>query len=64
MKLRRLTAIACGNKIFLQVCKDEPTIVLILPEKDFQFFTTAPVPIRMSSQASMVIGPRIAANYG
>ena len=35
-----------------------------LPQKNFKFFATSPVPIRRSSQASMVIGPRIAANYG
>ena len=35
-----------------------------LPQKVFKFFATLPVPIRKSGQASMVIGPRIAANYG
>ena len=34
-----------------------------LPQKIFKFFTTSPVPICRSSQAFMVIGPRIAANY-
>ena len=36
----------------------------ILPQKIFKFFAASPVPIRRSSQAFMVIGPRIAANYG
>ena len=35
-----------------------------LPQKIFKFFATSPVPIRRSGQAFMVIGPRIAANYG
>ena len=35
-----------------------------LPQKIFKFFATFPVPICKSGQASMVIGPRIAANYG
>ena len=35
-----------------------------LAQKIFKFFATLPVPIRKSGQASMVIGPRIAANYG
>ena len=35
-----------------------------LPQKIFKIFATLPVPIRKSGQASMVIGPRIAANYG
>ena len=35
-----------------------------LPRKIFKNFATSPVPIRRSGQAFMVIGPRIAANYG
>ena len=35
-----------------------------LPQKMFKFFATSPVPIGRSGQALMVIGPRIAANYG
>ena len=35
-----------------------------LPQKNFKFFAASPVPIHRSSQAFMVIGPRIAANYG
>ena len=35
-----------------------------LPQKIFKNFATSPVPIRRSGQAFMVIGPRIAANYG
>ena len=36
-----------------------------LAPKNFQIFSQPlPVPIRKSGQASMVIGPRIAANYG
>ena len=35
-----------------------------LPQKMFKFFATSPVPIGRSGQAFMVIGPRIAANYG
>ena len=35
-----------------------------LPQKMFKFFATSPVPVGRSGQASMVIGPRIAANYG
>ena len=35
-----------------------------LPLKIFKFFTTSPVPICRFSQAFMVIGPCIAANYG
>ena len=35
-----------------------------LPQKIFKFFITSPVPICRSSQAFMVIGPHIAANYG
>ena len=35
-----------------------------LPQKIFKFFATSPVPIRRSGQAFMVIGPRIAVNYG
>ena len=34
-----------------------------LDPKIFKFFAIFPVPIRKSGQASMVIGPRIAANY-
>ena len=72
MNLRRLTAIACGNKIFLQFYKDErhskPTIVFSgrvrFSKKIFIFFTTLSVLIRMYGQAFMVIGPRITANYG
>ena len=30
----------------------------------FKLFTTSLVPVRMSGQAFIVIGPRIAANYG
>ena len=33
-------------------------------KKNFKFFTTLPVPVCMSSQASRVTGPHIAANYG
>ena len=35
-----------------------------LPQKMFKFFATSPVPVGRSGQAFMVIGPRIAANYG
>ena len=35
-----------------------------LPTKLSKFFTTSPVPIHISGQASMVTGPRIASNYG
>ena len=35
-----------------------------LPQKMFKFFATSPVPVGRSGQALMVIGPRIAANYG
>ena len=35
-----------------------------LAPKIFKFFATSPAPIRRSGQASMVICPRIAANYG
>ena len=35
-----------------------------LPQKNYKFFATSPVPIRRSGQTSTVIGPRIAANYG
>ena len=35
-----------------------------LPPKMFKFFATSPVPVGRSGQALMVIGPRIAANYG
>ena len=34
------------------------------PKKNYKFFATSPVPIRRSGQTFMVIGPRIAANYG
>ena len=30
-----------------------------LPQKNFKFFTTSPIPICRSGQAFMVIGPRI-----
>ena len=35
-----------------------------LPQKIFKFSATSPVPIRRSGQAYMVIGSRIATNYG
>ena len=35
-----------------------------LSHKSLKFFTTSPVPVRMSSQAFMVTGPCIASNYG
>ena len=35
-----------------------------LPQKMFKLFATSPVPVGRSGQAFMVIGPRIAANYG
>ena len=35
-----------------------------LPQKIFKIFATSPVPVRWSGQAFMVIGLRIAANYG
>ena len=35
-----------------------------LPQKTSKFFATSPAPIRRSGQAFMVIGPRVAANYG
>ena len=34
------------------------------PKKFSKNFATSPVPIRRSGQAFMVIGPRMAANYG
>ena len=39
---------------------NSPTV----PQKMFKFFATSPVPFGRSGQALMVIGPRIAANYG
>ena len=42
-----------------------PQIILPpCPQKMFKFFATSPVPVGRSGQALMVIGPRIAANYG
>ena len=41
-----------------------PNNSLTLPQKMFKFFATSPVPVDRSGQAFMVIGPRIAANYG
>ena len=35
-----------------------------LPQKIFKFSATSPFPIRRSGQAFMVIGSRIATNYG
>ena len=35
-----------------------------LPQKIFKLFATSSVPIRRSGQAFMVVGLRIAANYG
>ena len=35
-----------------------------LPQKMFKFFATSPVPVGRSGQAFIVIGSRIAANYG
>ena len=35
-----------------------------LPQKTSKFFATSPAPIHRSGQAFMVIGPRVAANYG
>ena len=35
-----------------------------LPQKMFKFSATSPFPIRRSGQAFMVIGSRIATNYG
>ena len=56
------------KNIVLQFGKDErhskPTIFLTLPKKISKFFTTSLVPVRMSDQAFMVMGPRIATNYG
>ena len=42
-----------------------PQIILPpCPQKMFKLFATSPVPVGRSGQALMVIGPRIAANYG
>ena len=51
---------------FLKFSKNRgpQNIFLVLPTKLSKFFTTSPVPIHISGQASMVTGPRIASNYG
>ena len=60
--LRFLPFWACFAIIFAKTVA--PKIFSHLAQNFSIFFTTSPVPDRMSGQAFKVTGPRIAANYG